>query len=211
MPLRLLPLALAVTFAACGAGGAGGEPTAKTVTINLSDGERSTPSADEKAAAAAEQHCPGATDRPEQGNLERLEEVTLCLVNHERTRRDRRPLAPNRLLAGAAERKAKDMVERRYFAHVGPRGLDVRDWVRGTGYLPAGGYELGENLAWGPGGSATPASIVAGWMDSTTHRRNILAGEFEDSGIGIVAGVPQADAEPGASYVHFFGSQDPPG
>jgi Cysteine-rich secretory protein family len=34
-------------------------------------------------------------------------------------------------------------------------------------------WKVGENLAWGIGESSTPRSIVAAWMASAEHRRNI--------------------------------------
>jgi hypothetical protein len=35
-------------------------------------------------------------------------------------------------------------------------------------------WKVGENLAWGIGESSTPRSIVAAWMASAEHRKNIL-------------------------------------
>jgi uncharacterized protein YkwD len=42
--------------------------------------------------------------------------------------------------------------------------------------LRSGGrrWRVAENLAWGIGEASTPRSIVAGWMASAEHRRNIL-------------------------------------
>lgn len=218
MPRRTTALLAATGLIVSGGCGAGDvqRPEARTQTITVATPGGGSASAasdgDSEAARASERRCPGATERPDSGNAQRIAAATLCLVNHERTKRDRPALEDDSRLARGAARKASDMVERRYFEHEGPRGRNVRDWVRPTGYLPdSGGYQLGENIAWAPGGAATPHAIVEGWMNSPTHRRNILDGDFEHSGIGVAFGVPVEGKEPGATYAHFFGSHDPPG
>lgn len=182
----------------------------KTVTIEVPGGGSKGAQA-EKDFSRYEKACPGATAEPSKGNLREIARTTLCLVNHERNEKGLAPLGDDARLAGAARRKARDMVKRNYFEHVGPDGRDVEDWVDGTGYLPDSGYQLGENIAWAGEGGASPARIVDGWMNSPTHRRNILREVFDDSGIGVAAGTPTKDGKPGATYAHFFGTHQPPG
>jgi uncharacterized protein YkwD len=47
---------------------------------------------------------------------------------------------------------------------------------------------MGEDLAWGAGREALPASIVDAWMDSPGHRSVLLDCRFEHLGVGIAAG-----------------------
>jgi hypothetical protein len=65
---------------------------------------------------------------------------------------------------------------------------------------------LGENLAWGTGGLATPGAIMQAWMNSPGHRENILNPDFREVGIGVVAGNPAAADGYGATYATEFGA-----
>jgi uncharacterized protein YkwD len=47
---------------------------------------------------------------------------------------------------------------------------------------------IGENVAWGQGGSVRARTVVAQWMASPWHRANLLSREFRRIGIGVVAG-----------------------
>jgi uncharacterized protein YkwD len=47
---------------------------------------------------------------------------------------------------------------------------------------------IGENVAWGAGGTVHARVVVAQWMGSSWHRTNLLSREFRRIGIGVVAG-----------------------
>ena len=191
------------------AAGCAGEITApggdgSTVVIPDEDGQTATASGTVELAV---DRCDDATLLPSEDNLARIRAATLCLVNAERTERDVPPLSSDGELRKAAVAKARDMVDRVYFAHVGPDDRDVRDWVGETDYVDAAqGYRLGENLGWASEGAATPAQLVEGWMRSPGHRENILREAFEDSGIGVVLGAPRDEGGGGATYVQVFGT-----
>lgn len=198
---RLL-LSLAVLFAT-GCSGTLGE---RTVTVELpgdgavvEDGE--APQTDVEAG-----DCADAETRPTEENLSTIRQATLCLVNAERVKRDRSALEANADLAEAARAKAADMVEQRYFAHAGPDGRGARDWIGETNYLDgARRTGIGENLGWASEGGATPLRLVQGWMNSPSHRQNILRKQWADSGIGVVLGAPREEGGGGATYVQMFG------
>ena len=121
----------------------------------------------------------------------RVERQIRCLLNARRARARLAPLRYDRCLDRAAERHARDMVRRRYFAHTSRGGRTLTQRARAAGYLPrAGGWRLGENLAWGSGRSATARSTVRGWLHSPPHRRNVLAAGFRDVGVAVVRGAP---------------------
>ena len=152
--------------------------------------------------------CAGADVSSNETSGSELRSATLCLLNRERRGRGLRGLRHNRLLALAATRHARDMVERRYFSHDSPGGRDFVDRLRLTGYVSSSTpYAVGENLAWGTGGLSTPRSIVRSWMKSPGHRANILNRRFREVGIGIALGAPVSGHGSGATYASEFGSR----
>src|SRR5215218_6470113 len=164
----------------------------------------SAPRRDGVAAGAA---CPGADLAASAESLPAMVDATLCLLNGERADHGLAPLAPNGRLAAAAKPYAADLVAGSYFSHTGRDGSGLFDRVKRTGYLPRdAGWVLGENLAWGTGGLATPGSIMQAWMNSPGHRENILNPEFREVGIGVVTGNPAAADGHGATYATEFGA-----
>ncbi len=63
-----------------------------------------------------------------------------------------------------------------------------------VGYASGCAWSAGEMLAWGAGGSATPASRVSAWIQSRPHRQILLKRAFRDVGVGVVAGAPDGSA-----------------
>ena len=152
--------------------------------------------------------CTGAGALPGQVRMSTLRSATLCLLNRERTRRGLVALRENGRLSTAALRHAQDMVRRSYFSHDSTSGASFSDRIRLTGYISAAqGWTLGENIAWGTGSYATPASIVRMWMNSSGHRANILRRSFREIGLGIAPGAPVRGYGGGATYVTDFGTR----
>jgi Cysteine-rich secretory protein family len=105
------------------------------------------------------------------------------LTNESRLAINDIPLAVNPLLEKAAEFKAGDMVTKEYFAHISPEGKTPWYWfdLAGYKYLYAG-----ENLAVNFSDSN---DVLQAWMDSPTHRANILNNHFTEIGISVSKGV----------------------
>lgn len=114
------------------------------------------------------------------------ERATTCLINRERHERGRRNLRENRRLDRASVKHGLDMVMRGYFAHQRSGGLTFDRRIKREGYGRRRSTSLGENIAWGSAGIATPREIVNMWMDSPGHRSNILNRPFRHSGLTIV-------------------------
>ena len=151
--------------------------------------------------------CPNPDLAPSAESLQVMTEATLCLLNGERADRGLAPLAPNDRLAAAATAYARDLVAGSYFSHTGRDGSGVLERVERTGYLTRdAGWMLGENLAWGTGGLATPGSIMRAWMNSPGHRDNILNPGYREVGIAVVTGNPAAADGLGATYATEFGA-----
>jgi uncharacterized protein YkwD len=156
--------------------------------------------------------CARAGLRPTNDNLALIRAATLCLINRERALRGERPLRPNARLRRAAQAHTDSMAFGDYFEHVGgggPGGGTPLARMRGAGYISSSrvGYEVGENIAWGTRGLATPRAIVAAWMASPGHRANILDRHYRETGIGVSPHPPTslAHGQPGASYTQDFG------
>jgi uncharacterized protein YkwD len=109
-------------------------------------------------------------------------EKILEMVNKERKSNDFGELMENKELEKAAEMKAEDMAKGGYFSHVTPDGKDPWHWleINGIKYSAAG-----ENLA---AKFKNPAKVVPAWMESPTHKKNVLNSEYTQTGIGIAKG-----------------------
>jgi len=85
-------------------------------------------------------------------------------------------------LCQAAQKKAEDMFADDYWAHVAPDG--TTPWS----FITAAGYDYvyaGENLA---KDFQKSDAVVLAWMESPTHRQNILNDKFLDIGVAVVNG-----------------------
>ncbi|AEB11622.1 CAP domain-containing protein [Marinithermus hydrothermalis] len=113
-----------------------------------------------------------------------LELEVLRLTNLERARVGLPPLVWDARAYAAAQRHAKDMLERGFFSHVNPEGLDAADRMRQAGVLEV---TVGENLAFFEHvpDEAVPGEAVRGWMESPGHRANLLSAEFTHVGIAM--------------------------
>ena len=130
---------------------------------------------------------------------------TLCHINAQRTAHGLRPLQSDARLERAARRHSQDMVDNRYFAHESRSGARFSARIARTGWMNGRArWSVGENIAWGTGKQAAPQAIVAAWMRSAGHRKNILSSRFRVIGVGIVRGAPVGGG--GATYTTDFGS-----
>jgi uncharacterized protein YkwD len=104
------------------------------------------------------------------------------LVNAERARRGLNPVAWHDRVAVAAQRHAADMAAMRKMQHVGSDGSDTGDRLHAAGF---DFVSYAENVA---AGFTDPKTLVAAWMGSDQHRRNIL-GPYTVAGVGVAAAV----------------------
>jgi uncharacterized protein YkwD len=162
-------------------------------------------------AASAGRACESVAATPAQVSTAQLAGSTVCLLNAQRTRLGLRPLRLNAQLSAAAQRHASDMQRRDYFSHVSRDGSTFVERIRRAGYFKrASRWFVGENLAWGSGARrSTPRGIVAAWMDSAPHKRNILDSRFREIGIGVAQGTPRRNVFglPAATYATSFGTR----
>lgn len=125
----------------------------------------------------------------------------MSAVNQERTSRNIPALNFNSKLAAAAQYKSSDMITRNYFSHVDPDGNYIWNKIISEGYTP---YTiLGENLAIN---FPNTEGLMSAWMDSPTHRENILNADFKDQGVGVAFGNTNAGQFEDA-ITNTFGAQ----
>lgn len=98
------------------------------------------------------------------------------LVNAERAKYNLAPLTLDTSLANAADTRAKEIVQS--FSHTRPNGESFSTVLKEHGVSYRGS---GENIAWG---QKTPEIVVNTWMNSESHRANILNSRFTKIGVG---------------------------
>ena len=104
------------------------------------------------------------------------EHRVLELVNAERAKFGLAPMGYNRQLDAASERHASHMAAVRTMAHSGIGDGDPGSRILAQGF----DRSWGENVATG---QLSPEQVVAEWMASPGHRRNILDPEFRQLGV----------------------------
>lgn len=121
----------------------------------------------------------------------------VTLQNSERSRNSLNTLSLNPLLSSSAQKKAEIMVQTDCWSHYCPQGEEPWIYFREVGYR----YEhAGENLA---EGFNDAERMVNAWMNSPTHRDNILNQNFNEVGIGIAFGDFQGKKDNVVIVVHF--------
>ena len=125
----------------------------------------------------------------------------LIATNQEREELGLEPLQINEKLNQAALAKAQHMFGEQYWAHSSPEGVQPWGFIKDAGYV----YKYaGENLARDFDNSQ---EMVLAWMNSPTHKENIINPNFTQTGLAVVNGtlkgfnttlVVQMFAAPGA-------------
>jgi len=144
--------------------------------------------------------CGGAIAPPSDAAYE---QAVIVQVNAERAARGLPPLKLSDALRSAARYHATDMAQDDYYDHdtydrLGGQLLRVCDvWSRVRSYYPS---PLSENIA---AGYATPASVMAAWLESGGHRDSILNPSYREIGVGYARG-----GSWGHYWVQDFGTRD---
>lgn len=121
------------------------------------------------------------------------------LTNVERSKVGAPAVVENSLLNQAAALKAQNMFAEDYWAHYSPSGKSPWYWFDQVGYA----YILaGENLA---RDFDTSQGVINGWMNSTSHRENMLTPGYKHIGIAVVNGIMSGHET--TLVVQLFGTQ----
>lgn len=98
------------------------------------------------------------------------------------------PLVENQKLNQAAEAKAENMVQNQYFSHTSPTGITPWFWFLQAGYK----YKYaGENLAIG---FYESEEVYQAWLNSPSHKANILNPNYTEVGTAVVKGFGPNDS-----------------
>lgn len=111
------------------------------------------------------------------------EDKIIDQTNHYRTQNGLSELVANETLAQAAAAKAAHMIDNDYWSHDAPDGTSPWSFIHSTGYTY---IEAGENLA---KGYTTDAAVAEAWMNSPSHRENMLHSKFTQVGVAVMPGV----------------------
>jgi hypothetical protein len=103
----------------------------------------------------------------------------LSATNDERIDNNKSSLAISQQLDVAAQNKANNMASLNYWSHDTPTGQTPWTFIKDTGYQ----FETaGENLAYGFSNSS---QVLSAWMNSASHKANILDASYTNVGFGI--------------------------
>jgi len=115
------------------------------------------------------------------GSVSTLERQVVTLVNQKRAAAGLKSLTLNATLSNGARMKSQDMQKSRYFNHTSPNYGSPFDMMRSLGisYRSAG-----ENIAMG---YSSAEAVVNAWMNSPSHRANIMNASYTQIGVGYVS------------------------
>lgn len=123
----------------------------------------------------------------------------LSSTNQQRAANGRAALSLNSSLNQAAQAKANDMAARNYWSHNTPEGNPPWIFIDQAGYAY---QKAGENLAYG---FATSEDTITGWMNSPTHKDNLLGSDYLDVGFGFANSSDYQSTGPETIVVAMYG------
>ena len=177
--LTLSALAIsALLLAGCGGGGGGSSSSASGT-----DSGRSSAVADSSESASTAKPADNDTVVIGGCEVDRYQAAMLERVNAARaTARScgaeafaaAQPLSYNCPIEGAAVSHSNDMAAHNFFSHIGSDGLRVGARVTATAYNWS---VVGENIA---GGYDDVETVMAAWLESPGHCRNIMDPRFTE-------------------------------
>lgn len=103
-------------------------------------------------------------------------------INAQRASGGLAALSPSPQLTEAAQKHACDNARRNKMSHTGSDGSSMGTRIDRTGYR---WRKANENVGYG---YKDAAAMLAGWIGSDGHRRNIMARGTQDIGIGLATG-----------------------
>ncbi|MBI2196419.1 hypothetical protein HYU45_02285 [Candidatus Daviesbacteria bacterium] len=122
------------------------------------------------------------------------------LTNIERQKKGLPSVSENSALDQAAVLKAQNMFQENYWAHFAPSGKSPWDFIIGSGYkFTFAGENLAKNFY-------NSDDVVVAWMNSPTHRDNLLNSKYKDIGIAVVEGV--LNGQKTTLIVQMFGTNE---
>ncbi len=189
MKSYIVLIIVCVSLYGCGGGGGSSNSSAAT---NSNTETNSSPPTNSNNETNSGSNSTSVPDLPGEEQVltrcespDELERLMLERINAERTQGRMcgnqsfpavSPLTWNAQLVSAADAHSTDMARFNFFSHTGSNGLDVGSRVTATGYTYSA---VGENIA---AGQQTIDAVMAGWLDSPGHCRNIMNANYAEVG-----------------------------
>jgi uncharacterized protein YkwD len=126
-------------------------------------------------------------------------QTLIDLTNAYRQGLDLPQLIVNSRLTQAAVNKAKNILAEQYFSHTSPEGKKFSDWIKEVNYAY---FYVGENLAID---FSSPQDTFSAWLNSPTHKANIVRPEFQEIGVADLTG--KFNGRETSVVVQIFGSR----
>lgn len=118
-------------------------------------------------------------------------------TNQARLKEGKKPLMINEKLSQAAKDKATFMFDKNFWAHTAPDGTQPWDFILRFGYdYSYAGENLARNFYYSK-------EVVDAWMNSPSHRDNLLSESYDEVGFAVQNGV--LDGYETTLVVQFFG------
>lgn len=116
-------------------------------------------------------------------NMAAAEQSAFNRINQIRIEKGLEPLIWSDELAAVARLHSQNMAEFRFFSH---RGLDNKLVSDRADQLKLGKWRsIGENIAFNRGYADPVTMAVELWLDSPTHKRNMMDPNWKESAIGV--------------------------
>jgi uncharacterized protein YkwD len=126
----------------------------------------------------------GATVTLLGANMSDYENAIAAMINNVRVDNGLNAIAADGLLNTVATIRSTDLMNRNYFSHYTPEGTNVFDTMRANGVSYS---YAGENLAQSaPASAGTPDGFLNAWLNSPTHKANILRAQYTKIGVSMV-------------------------
>jgi uncharacterized protein YkwD len=126
------------------------------------------------------------------GSANEVEARAFDLMNAQRQANGLQSLQWDEQVVALARSHSESMAVSKYFSHKDPSGGYVDSRASKLGIF--NWMAIGENIAFMKGYDDPASMAVEKWMQSTSHKKNILSGQWRDSAIGV------AVASDGAVY-----------
>jgi uncharacterized protein YkwD len=121
---------------------------------------------------------------PMAAEFDDYENTIAAMINNYRAENGINAIAADGLLNEVADIRSQDLLNRNYFSHYTPEGTNVFDVMRANG---VSFRYAGENLAQSaPASAGTPEGFLNAWINSPTHRDNILRAQYTKIGVSMV-------------------------
>jgi len=125
-------------------------------------------------------------------NTVRAEHIAFDQVNQKRLENGLQPLVWSDSVAAIAREHSRNMAEFQFFSHRGKDNKMVSDRADDSGLR--NWRSIGENIAFNRGFEDPIGKAIQLWLDSPTHRHNLLDSSWTESAVGV------AVAEDGSYY-----------